>query len=88
MEEIKDAKYFSLKKVKQLVKEVEKDPSIVKELVKLTPCRSAQVKSVPSKIPLLRSAPLMQTLRKSIRLKSKPATFRIVIAFAAAIEKS
>ena len=36
MEEIKDAKYFSLKKVKQLVKEVEKDPSIVKELVKLT----------------------------------------------------
>lgn len=36
MEEIKDPKYFSLKKVKQLVKEVEKDPSIVKELVKLT----------------------------------------------------
>lgn len=36
MEEIKDAKYFSLKKVKQLTKEVEKDPSIVKALVKLT----------------------------------------------------
>jgi hypothetical protein len=34
--EIKDPKYFSLTKVKQLVKEVEKDPKIVKELVKLT----------------------------------------------------
>jgi hypothetical protein len=36
MEAIKDPKYFSLKKVKQLTKEVEKDPAIVKELVKLT----------------------------------------------------
>ena len=33
---IKDPKYFSLTKVKQLVKEVEKDPTIVKELVQLT----------------------------------------------------
>lgn len=34
--EIKDPKYFSLTKVKQFVKEVEKDPKIVKELVKMT----------------------------------------------------
>ena len=36
MEEINDPKYFSLKKVKQLAKDVEKNPKIVKELVKLT----------------------------------------------------
>jgi hypothetical protein len=33
--EITDPKYFSLKKVKALSKEVEKDPKLVKEIVKL-----------------------------------------------------